>query len=249
MRRLIIFGIALYALFILRQFPADVALAWFSPQSVTVHNASGSVWSGEAQAIETNVPGLTLGQTSWQISPLWLLTGRVRGEINSRFADSAIRTGFSKPFIGSGLKLSNANGIVTLDTLPKSLLPMPAEGRVGVSFDRLVLKNLWPHAVAGTVDLVDLAVVQGQRIELGSFEILFDGEQDTQGAVTGTVADTDSTLTVSGYLTLGNDRTYLFEGFAKASAQTPSDIADGLQFLGTPDADGNVALSFAGTIE
>lgn len=249
MRRLLIFGFVLFAGFVLLRFPADVAAGWFAPDTVTVYGARGTVWSGEADAIDTGVPGVVLGATEWDIGPAWLLTGRVRGRLHTRLGDSALRTGFSKPLVGDALRLMDLNAILTLEALPRNVLPQPARGRLGMSFEELDLDAMWPVAATGSVDLVDVEVIQGRRVVLGSFEILFDGTTDPERGLIGRVADTDSTLSVTGTLALGADRSYLFEGGAKAGAETPADISQALTFLGTPEPDGTVGLSFAGTLD
>lgn len=248
MRPWLIFGVVLFLAFVLLRFPADVATGWLAPEAVTVYGARGTIWDGEADAIDIGVPGLMLETTEWRIRPAWLLTGRVRGRLHARFGDNALRTGFSRPLLGDRLRLFDTNGILNLETLPRQLLPQTARGRVGVSFEDLLLDALWPVAVTGSVDLVDVEVVQGRRVALGSYEILFDGSVDPERGVVGRVAATDSTLSVTGSLSLGANRAYLFEGDAKAGPDTPADISQALTFLGTPAPDGSVALSFSGTV-
>ena len=246
-RHLLLLGVTVYAFAVLRQFPADVAVGWFAPDNVKLYGVSGSVWDGRAEAIAPP-GGLTLGVTDWQVSGLWLLTGRLKGSLGTQLDDSSrINTDFSKPFLGSSLALSDAQGIVDLAVVPANLRPNGVTGKVGLSFEQLQLDNFWPLSAEGSVNLVDLRLQRPRGIELGTFELLFDGQ--SEDPLLGQVTDTRSDISINGTLSLATDRSYLFEAKATAGPGANRDVADALPLLGPSEPDGSVSLSFSGTVE
>ncbi|MFK7886192.1 MAG: type II secretion system protein N [Gammaproteobacteria bacterium] len=248
MRRLIILGVVLYALFIARQFPADVVAGWVLPDTVKVYGIRGSIWNGSADAVDPGAADIVLGDTQWTISPWWLLTARAKGTLSTDLSESSrVEAGFSKPFFGSKLHLTDIQGILKLDALPVAMRPNQVNGNVGLSFESLTLDKMWPAAAQGSVDLVNLKVARPRAIDLGSFEIVFDGQ--SSDPLTGTVSDTRSGLNIDGTLALATDQSYLFEGNALATPEADSAVAEALQFLGPINTDGTVALSFSGTVE
>lgn len=248
MRRLIIFGVVLYALFIVRQFPAAVVAGWVVPENVKLYGVRGSIWNGSADAVDPGAAGVVLGESQWTVSPLWLITGRAKGTLATELNESSrVEAGYSKPFLGKKIHLSDIQGILKLDSLPVAMRPNQVNGNVGLSFESLTLDDMWPAAAQGSVDLVNLQLSRPRSVELGSFEVVFDG-QSTDPLV-GKVSDTRSGLTIDGTLSLSSDRSYLFEGNALATPDADRSIADGLQFLGATNTDGSVALSFSGTVE
>ncbi len=245
MRRLIIAAVLFYVLLVLHHFPADVAAHWVLPESVKVYGIEGTIWSGSAEQVDPGAAGIVLGDTRWTINPLSVLTARASGTLSTQLDErSRLNTSFSKPFFGQSLALSDTQGIIDLSAVPAALRPNQVAGRVGLSFDTLRLDAMWPTRAQGSVDLVDLQLSRPSQIDLGSFEIVFDGS-----GVVGKVADTDSDISVNGELSLAADRSYLFEGSALAGPNANRNIADALQFLGAQDADGRVALSFSGTVD
>lgn len=247
MRRLIFLGLAVYLLVVVRQFPANVAVNWFAPEGVGIHGVTGTVWEGSAEAISSGAP-VTLGETDWTVSALWLLTGRVKGTLATQLSDtSRLNTRFSKPFLGDGLALSDTQGILDLNVLPAELRTNGVVGRIGLAFDSVDLNAMWPTSVAGSVDLVDLSITRPRRVELGSFEVVFDGQ--SEDPVVGKVTDTRSDIKINGTLSLAQDRSYAFEGQALAGPGADRNVADTLPLLGPSDEEGRVTLGFSGTID
>jgi len=249
MRSLIAVGFVVYLFFVARNFPADVAVSWFVPDTATVYGVEGRVWEGSATAIDPGIaPGLQFGATRWTVSPLWLLTLRASGTFSTQLGEnSRINTAFSKPFFGQKLKLSETQGILDLTALPAALRPSQVSGKVGMTFDSLTLDALWPVNATGSVDLVDLQLSRPTSAKLGSFEVLFDGGDGE--TLVGQVADTDSDISLEGTLTLAADRSYLFDGTALAGAGADRNVADALQFLGAVNSEGRVELRFDGTVD
>lgn len=246
-RNLVLLGVAIYFFVLLKQFPADVAVGLAAPDSVKLYGVSGTIWDGRAEAIAPP-GGLTLGQTDWRVSGLWLLTGRLKGEFGTQLDDTSRLNGqFSKPLLGQSLSLSNAQGILDLALLPADLRPNGVTGRVGLSFDRVALDALWPTAAQGSINLVDLTLARPSRIELGTFEVSFDGS--SEDPLVGTVTDTRSDISVDGTLTLAADRSYVFDAMAAAGPGANRQVADALPMLGPTEPDGRVSMSFSGTVD
>lgn len=236
----------MYVFVVLWRFPAALAAHWFAPDTLTLYGVSGSVWNGRAAAVSAG-SNVTLGATDWTIGPLWLLTGRVKGTFGTGLdASSRIQSGFSKPFVGDGFVLSDLQGIVDLSALPSDLRMNGATGRIGLAFDRVQLDAMWLDTLEGSVSIVQLALSRPRAIDLGTFELTFDGQ--SSDPIIGLLSDTASDISIEGTLSLGLDRTWVLDARALAGPNADRDVRDALPLLGAREADGRTALSFSGTV-
>ncbi len=92
-----IFGFVFYLLFLIIELPASW-FAWglnrYTQGSVRIDPIAGSLWSGKGR-LAIYYPSTTphdLGQTKWQINPLWLLTGHARVSLQTNHPDKRITT-------------------------------------------------------------------------------------------------------------------------------------------------------------
>lgn len=241
MRRYLIFGLLVYAYFLLTGCPADVALRWAAPDSVTFHDVQGTLWNGSAAAVSAG--DIVLQDTTWDVSALRLLTGRVSADVKSRMGDSRVNARVAKPFLGKRLYLYNLRGIVQLDSLPPGTLQAQISGRVGLNFESLSLNDMWPVDAVGSVDFVETVLSEmGEQVDIGSFSATFDGVVTEDNAVLAVLADTDSPLEIGGTFKLTPDFGYVLDATVKAKPDAPRMLADNLQFVGPSVGDGRHRL-------
>ena len=244
MRPYLIFGLLVYVFYLLAEFPAAVALRWSTPDSVTFHDVQGTLWHGSASAVSAG--NIVLRDTSWDVSPWRLLTGRVAADVKSRLGDSRVNATLIKPFFGNRLHLRNLRGIVMLENLPADTLQAPMTGRIGVNFERLGLADLWPVEAIGSVDFVETAIdIPGERVEIGSFAATFDGSVSDDGALVAILSDTDSPLEIGGTFRLLPEFSYALDATVRAQPGAPRSLADALQFVGPDVGDGRYQLKRA----
>ena len=252
MRRYLIIGAAVYLVYLIATFPAQLALHWFAPEGVRAYSVEGPIWKGRAQALTAG--SLTVGETSWDLNSGWLLTGTLSADVRTQLGDSLVRTTVSRSLFGGTVKFKSLQGIVYLADVPDDLLRQLAagvqsvEGQLGVSFARLHVTEGWPTDAAGSLDLVDLVLTTPfGSANVGSFEAIFDGEPDESGALVGRLGDTAGPLGLEGSLLLNPDRSYSLNALANAHPEAPADISNALALLGTADPTGGTRLEISGT--
>ncbi len=252
MRRYLLIGLAVYVVYLLAGFPAQVALHWFAPEGVKGYGVEGSIWNGRAQAISAGPT--VIGETSWRLSRTWLLAGKMSADIKASIGRSRVNTGASRFVFGSHLKLRSLQGIVYADDLPPALLAglrnqgiTGLEGRIGLSFQELVLADGWPSDARGSVDLVELDVATPFGAEqIGSYEVLFDGRSD--GELNGQLADTDGPIALQGQVTFLPERGYRYRVVATPKPGAPQSIVQALSATGKPAPGGGAEFSDQGTL-
>ena len=143
-----------FVLFLVLLFPARVAFRWFAPEGVQATAVSGRVWSGQAAGLSSQ--GVSLGDLSWELSPLGLLLlsaqGDFRLEQNGGFCEGFARLGLS-----GALKLSPLNCLSVLD-LQGYLPGVSGSAQVSAKLDHLLLQGDWPVSAQGEVVLGQLAL-------------------------------------------------------------------------------------------
>lgn len=238
-RALLALGLLAYFLFAVISFPARLALDWFAPDEIISSNVNGTVWSGHAELIIT--PHARLADTSWSARPLSLLTGKLSYQLSSTIAGGAIETRLSiSP--GGSMVLKNLTGVVALSSLPGIVPPGTIDGRLGLDFVRLKITDQWPIDAEGTLDIVNLAVMNPVVESLGNFEVVFNGASES--GLEGLISNLDGPLDVSGTLSLPGDKQWQLNGNIKPTSSASTNIIQGLTFLGSRNSDGSYALTY-----
>ena len=99
----------------------------------------------------------------------------------------------------------------------------------------------------GTVEIDDLVGPASRPGKLGSYKATFPPGTGGDEIVAG-LADAGGPLEISGNIRLKADRSYVVDGVIAARPDAPKSMADSLQYLGPPDAQGRRQFSFSGTL-
>jgi len=241
-KRLIAAGAAAFIAALILAFPAHIAYAWFAPAELRLSGISGSAWNG--QAMEGEVAGFYFRDLSWRFLPLSLLTLEagytVAATVPAGFLQADIALG-----PGGGVNIGNLTAAVSIASFD-ALLPLNGiEGDVNLQFDRLVLDNGYPTEADGTLGLSSLVVRALSPAALGDYRAVL---QTTDGGITGNVEDVSGVLDLAGTLAVSRDRTYSFVGQVAAEANAPDTVIQQLQFLGSPDEQGQREFRFEGRL-
>lgn len=231
-RRLILAGIATFVIGLIITFPARVAYQWFAPGELILSGINGSVWRGTAQ--QGSASGIYLADLKWKFRPLALLAGKLEfassSKLASGFFDANVAVG-----VGGSLTLSDVAGALTLDTLAAVLPLTGIEGDVSVQFEELVVENGLPVVATGTLNIANLVSRLLSPTRLGDFRAEFQTQDD---GILGSVEAISGVLDLGGTIRLGRDRNYAFVGKVAAKPAAPVNIAQQIQLLGSPDAQG-----------
>jgi len=223
-------------------FPARVAYQWFAPPTINLAGISGSVWNGEVSQVK--IGSIYLQDLSWRIKPLSLFTGKP----GYRFEASP-----APGFIDGQVAISLSGRITISDlrgSLPLELLEGPVgirglRGTVNLQFERLTIENEIPVAAIGHFEVSNLVAPNIHRASIGGYRAEF-FTQDV--GIVASVEDTDGLIDVAGSLQLSPDRTYQFVAQLAAKNNTPANIKQQLQFLGSANERGQHELRLEGEL-
>jgi hypothetical protein len=235
---------ALVFLFIL---VLSLPAAWITPllpAQVECRQPAGSIWRGECATLV--VRGGTLGAATWDVAAGAALTGTLRGTASLTGSALQARADFDSSFAGVGeLRQVTARFDLDPELLPQ--LPPEHRGRLSANFDRMVLgPGRQPQVLLGTIELRDLVQTGPQPLELGSYQVSFDGKS-TEGRIVGQLRDLGGPFAVQGTVTLSPPDGYVVQGFITGRTAQAERIVREITLGATPDNSGRSAFSFEGT--
>ena len=246
-RSWIVAGIAVYVLFLLVTLPASLVSARLAKRGVMTSSTSGSVWHGQVTGLQVGV--LNLGNAEWHLRFLPLLTGKLAADIKlvqpNGFADARVAASLSGSIV-----LSDVSASLPLQSIVGSGgLPGGWTGTAQAKIAEVVLKNGWPVSAQGTLDLVDLTGPARQPSNIGAYRIKFPAANAPADTLMGTLeALQGAALDVTGTLKFAADRSYQLDTMVAARGNAPQNLAEGMQYLGSPDAQGRRPFSVSGTL-
>ncbi|MCU0760883.1 MAG: type II secretion system protein N [Steroidobacteraceae bacterium] len=235
-RGLVALALLAFAVVFLARLPARWLPALL-PQGVVCIEPSGTVWNGACANFEAR--GLRAGALRWSLHPLRLLTGRAAATLRIAQPLATVQGEFALA-PGGTLEARDVRG--TLALAPGGLLPgIPGDldGSVALAVDELVLRGRAVRLLRGRIEVQDLRQRTGEGpLPLGGYLLLFGGEADPSGNVSGTVKDTGGPLDVQGTLTLTPAPGYLLDGSVATRPSAPPVLVRQIAFLGSPDSAG-----------
>lgn len=237
-------GVAVFLVVLVLYLPA----AWLSgalPAGVRCAELGGSVWRGECLGLKYH--DSALGDATWNLAAGSAFTGRLVGDVELRGGALNVRADVNSSFGGSG-ELRDLRGNLDLEPALLGQLPQDKRGAVAVNLKRLAIVDGAPVAIEGTIELRDFRQVGARPLELGSYQVTFDGTSSPGAPLAGTLRDLGGPFAVQGTVTLTPPRGYLVQGFitgrtAAAERFVRQEIALGAM----PDASGRSEFSFEGT--
>lgn len=246
-------GIIAYLFFLLWQLPINYVLARLSPlpAQVQIYGARGTLFNGEASAIEKGL--WRFENINWTLYKFPLIKGRlefINIFNNPDQASGRIRAGinlFRRPY----LSRSRAHFPITaLEPLWRPLA-LNLGGWINIKFDyvnwseqdlsakgQITLENLsWENNQLGNV----LATIETVEIKTA--------ENNSYQAISGQFSDQGGTVQLQGQLQLDITGQWQIKGTLTPRADTPPNIRQMLVFLGQPNQEGQYLLSFNGKLK
>ena len=244
--RLVVTGICAYLLFLIVTVPASVLFRFLHSQ-VQAGAVSGSVWHGKASTLQAGV--LNLGDAEWNLHLLPLFIGRITADIKlsqpKGFAEAKVSVSF-----GGKIRLTRLSASLPFESIMGSGgLPGGWTGMAQIKLDEVVLKNNWPITAKGTVDALDVTGPANDPADLGNYRITFPAAESNASSLVGDLQDLDgAAIDLNGKLVLSPNRSYQLNTMIAARPHTPDSIAQGIKFLGDPDAQGRRPFTVSGTM-
>lgn len=247
---LIAVGLAAAVLIAVATLPATLFASHLRRLGLEATAFTGSIWSGQAQALSWQ--SAPLGDLRWSIEALQLLRGRLGGNVELTRPDGSAASHFSVS-LDRVVRLTDAT--VNLPIGPLSALPIGLprnwRGRASGRFEEIVLSSGWPTALRGELDMDGLIAPPPRSTSIGSYHIEMPDPQATGGKagdLTARVRDKEGPFSFEGRFTLAPDRSFLLDGSLAPRGNTPTPLLRSLELLGPPDASGRRPVSVSGTL-
>ncbi|MEM9183523.1 MAG: type II secretion system protein N [Pseudomonadota bacterium] len=228
------------------QLPASLAPRLLSSQvpPLALSGVSGSLWQG--RAVQTSWDRWPAGAVRWRVAIPPLLALRTRLELELE----------GPPLRGQLVLQRNLDGTLLISgaqiTLPalwlQQIINQPAlrlAGTVDLKIDRAMVDSEgWLVALDGSARWRDAVVSVDQRSALG--DLLLSWTTDSNGRITGTLADEGGPLALAGEVSIAN-RAYRIRALASARS---GDVAlrRALSYLGRTEPSGEVRLEIFGPL-
>ncbi|QOJ31551.1 MAG: type II secretion system protein N [Gammaproteobacteria bacterium] len=248
---LVIAGGLAFLVFLLAGVPARVAVRWLAPPAVQFTDLSGTLWRG---SVTNAVAGpLRLGPLSWDLSPLALLTGRVRLDIDARLGAGQAR---GRVDLGAGgrfacSRCSYEGPAASLRGLVPSLQGLA--GQLRLDFTSIELRDRWPTRVVGTVALTDVPLrAPGSPplpgVPTTSFNASVTADPVPEdGQIEAMLQDAGGPLQVTGRLVMTPPGNYQLDARIKARPDAPAQLVNALATLGPRGPDGSTDIGMSGS--
>ena len=240
----IIAGVAVFLVILFFYLPAS----WFAsalPVQVKCRELGGSIWHGECLGLA--LQDTPLGDATWNLAPGRALTGRLSGDFELRGSAVNARSDLDVGFSGLG-ELRNLTARMVLDPALLPQLPPEQRGSVSANLERLELAD-GPavRTLQGTIELRDFRQVGPRPMDLGSYQVTFDGAPQSGSAVVGKLRDLGGPFAVDGTVTLNPPNSYLVQGLITGRTAAAESVVREITLGATPDASGRSAFSFEGS--
>lgn len=239
----VIAGFAVFLMVLALYLPAS----WFAsalPPQLRCNELGGSIWHGECLGLAYQ--GAPLGDATWNLAPTRALGGRLAGDIDLRGSAITARTDLDTNFSGIG-EFRNVTLRVLLDPALLPQLPKGQRGTFTANLPRLELADgPTPRALEGVIELRDLRQPGAQPMELGSYQVTFDGRPAENGALQGKLRDLGGPFIVDGTLQL-TGANYLVQGYITGRTADAERLVREITLGAMPDTSGRSTFSFEGS--
>lgn len=243
MRRAIILAVTGFVLVLIALLPARW-LGPLLPRAIHCQQLEGSAWRGSCAGLTT--ANGALGDLNWDAHLLQLLRGRLELQLDLANPGSTVH-GVLDAGLGGSLRGRDVTFDLPLTSALVSSLPAGAHARLSGKLVRIDWNGKFLAALEGELNILDFVSPQGQAF--GSYQARFAPGTDAgaAGPVTGVVRDSGGPLELAATLQFTHDPGYVLQGQVAARPSASTELADGLKYLGSPDAAGRRPFSLSGT--
>jgi hypothetical protein len=243
---LIFFGALVFAGIVVARLPASWVLP--GPKSgVTCADIDGTVWTGTCTGL--NVQQQPVGDLSWDVHASRLLAGKLNADIvitrPTGTAQGNVEVGLDKNITARDVTADLPLDREAVAALPPNLQTL--RGKIHAELAHVRVEGQALKAIQGVVEARDLTDGEGRDAQRwGSYSLTF--PPSTGGDPVGQLRDLGSgPLAVEGTLRLTPEPGFDLEGLVTARPSASSELAQDIQFLGSPDAQGRRPFSLAAT--
>lgn len=234
-------GVIVFAAIVIARLPAE----WIIPGSAAKACATldGSLWSGSCAGLVLN--GTSIGDLSWRLEPLRLLTGRLAAHVT--VARGTAATAHTDLELGWGGAITARHLVADLPLDP-ALVPGIPQTLTGRAHAELALARVRRGVITELEGRIEARGLEdrsgGAETPLGSYLVTFPGGP---GEPTGQLRDLEGPLALEGTLRLTPQPGFELQGQIAPRGGAPPELVNNIRFLGTPDASGRRPFTLSGT--
>lgn len=241
-KRLVIVGVLVFVIGLVVLFPARVAYQWFGAGLFEVAGLNGTVWRGEADAVETS--GVAISDVRWTMQPLQLLLGRAAFDLEGDLANGSVAGNVQLGFTGN-IAAKDVQAFIPLDSLQSALRLPGLQGSGSARFEEIRISGNTLESAIGSVEVANLVSPLLGRAPIGGYRLEF---QPTDDGVVASVEDTDGVLDVAGSLTVDSTWAYSLLAMVTAKAEASDELKSQLRQLGPANDRGQREVRIEGRL-
>lgn len=241
-------GLFAYGGFLIRSVPA--AVVWqYAPAipGLELSGLSGTLWNGQVQ--DVNVQGVSLSQLSWTFQPSALLRGNLALDVSIGHTRSPLSGRAQLAFDGNNLNISNLFARSSLEYIQSQSpveLPAEATGHLNLEASKLVLNQSGCQSLSGQLRLQQGEVISPvAQLDIGQIDSSLSCANN--GFRINATQQSDM-FESTGHINLAINGQYQLESHVTPTEFTPTNIIQGLAYIGKDQGEGRYALSFNGRI-
>ena len=227
--------------------PADLALRWTLPATspLRLEGVGGRAIAGNAE--RALLQGQSIGRLEWQVEPMQLFQGNVRGTVSATDTEINATAHFSVNWRKDGAIES-----VVADMPARLLAPaldIPAlipTGRLIANVPRVGVRGGFLTDAEGKIRWKDAGLLGAAQASIGEIEIEF--HNTDRGTIEGTARDIGGPLMVDGKFSI-EDQDYRAEVRLDGRGENVQAVRDALRYVGQPQADGTTLLVISGRLK
>jgi len=231
-----VLAVVAFAVIVIARLPASWVVP-APPAAVACAAVDGSIWSGACGGLSAQ--GAPLGDLTWSVHPLSLLTGKLSAYVELTGPVGKVRGDFAVG-LDHSVTARNVQADVPLNQDTKRLLP-PLQALSGDATANIVFAHVvkdFVTQIQGRVEVHDLVSRDREgATPLGSYAVTFPG--GGSGDPTGQLQDLGGPLAVQGTLRVMQDKPGVeIHGYVAPRSDATPDLRHQLEYLGSPDAQG-----------
>lgn len=242
----------IYSVFLIVLFPANIALKYAQeaqviPKDVSLHGASGSVWSGSLNQVDYQ--HLELESVRWSLSPLSLLIGQLDVALIVGNRRSDIKANGDVSIDSDGLSVSDFTFSSPIATLIENK-PLPyglnATGKLQGKIDYFTQGKPWCTSLKAKVKTNETVLKSPfGKLDVDKFDAVL---SCSKGVLTVVTKKGSNSLGIDGSVLLTKTKTYALEANILPPVNAPQDYINLLKFSGKPNNQGQYSFKDSGRL-
>jgi hypothetical protein len=241
----ILLGLVIFILAVVVKAPISYISPYIKSGPLNFEGTQGTLWKGKASQLR--IEGIKLGAISWTINPIWLLTGKIKGDFFIKDVDLDIQGDFGSSLNGDTLTLDNTRFAANGRFINKVQHYAIMSGNLNGFIDHFELQQSTklPPKVAGMINWERGGLLSPIKLPKGNYQLILKPEAD--GKMLGMISSNDAPVDIKGNIKLDSQWKYITDLKIKSTAKGKT-IQGMLSMAGKPGKDGYIHVKQVGNL-